>query len=482
VSIEDAINRVNAYTSAVQGAVIVATNATDVFNALALAPPLTLVAPHLGKQGDQNSPIPTGPIVGIPHSSLFGGSGDTSPGGGDTAEDTAAPPAEGESALNALDADFDEREKGLREMIDARKAHLEDEQKGIDEATRHVEALQDAVANATRGLDQMAEQAGLTETSGAGAVVKKLNDQLREAQEKMQYLRDTGQAGTQVTAQQKLIDDLTKKADEAQKTLRVASYEFTHSQAYEAQQALIAKQQKEAELAQARAEKERIRLENEKAESERLAEKLQALEDERGKQRAILDKKKADEDVQLLTATQTQILEHHTTVVQNIAQVMVGSFYATMKVAQDQAAVVADIAATAAADISGSADEAVNNINDAYQHLSDLVDSIGGDSFGSEGFAFGGERSGGAVLANLAKDWVDAAAKLQQKMNDPTARIDFLRIREDFEHTFGRLYGQFDALLRQARLRQTSHIPPKSPFRPSSPSLSSLSSSGSLSG
>jgi trimeric autotransporter adhesin len=117
-----------------------------------------------------------------------------------------------------------------------------------DNLTLKINGLTQNLTDSNAKLDAMREAAGLNTDSGIGAENKKLSDDLNEARARLQYLEDKS-TGTDADKQaiadkQKAVDDMTAKMDESTKQLRIAEYELTHSDAYQAQLAQIAAEQK----------------------------------------------------------------------------------------------------------------------------------------------------------------------------------------------------------------------------------------------
>ena len=81
------------------------------------------------------------------------------------------------------------------------------------------------------------QSAALDPTTG---VVTKINADMADAKDTLQYLIDKGSDAASVAAQTKVVADLQTKLDEASKQQRIATYEFEHSTAYKQQQDEIA--------------------------------------------------------------------------------------------------------------------------------------------------------------------------------------------------------------------------------------------------
>jgi len=162
----------------------------------------------------------------------------------------------------------------------------------------HVTDLQNTLAESNDQLQQMREAAGLNDTSGVGAEKKKLTDDLNEARARLQYLEDRSKGTAEdlkaIETQKKAVDDLTAQLTDAEKRLRIADYELTHSDAWQKELQAIAEQQAVIKAEQQKQADEKKRLDAMKADLAEREAKAQKIADERAAQQAIIDKQQQE--------------------------------------------------------------------------------------------------------------------------------------------------------------------------------------------
>lgn len=133
-------------------------------------------------------------------------------------------------------------------------AALTAEQKQLDALNTAATTLNAAVSEAQAKLqdanDQMAKLATNAGIDNENVGISKLNSQLQDAQATLQYLQDKGRSAADVTAQQNVVTQIQKQLDEANKQLRITTYEFEHSPAYKQQMDAIAAAQKNLDAKQ----------------------------------------------------------------------------------------------------------------------------------------------------------------------------------------------------------------------------------------
>lgn len=128
------------------------------------------------------------------------------------------------------------------------------EQKQLDDLNKTADKLNAAVSTAEANLQaanaemtKLATKAGIDDKNGA---VQKLNAQLQDAQATLQYLQDIGESDAKVKNQQSIVNQIQKQLDDANKQLRITTYEFEHSPAYQKQLDAIAAAQKDLDAKQ----------------------------------------------------------------------------------------------------------------------------------------------------------------------------------------------------------------------------------------
>jgi len=191
---------------------------------------------------------------------------------------------------------LDDAEDQVRARIDEISKAIESEDEKAAAINASIEATNHAITEGEERLRAMADAAGVNEASGAGGKVKALSDSLKEAQDRLQYLRDKGAKEPEIAAAESTITKIQAGLADAEKALRIATYEFEHSDAFKKQQEEIVAEKKKLEdekkALAAEAERQKAVKERAEAEQKRLAE----IEERKRKQQEILDARRRDEE------------------------------------------------------------------------------------------------------------------------------------------------------------------------------------------
>ncbi len=331
--------------------------------------------------------------------------------------------------------------------------------------------LSDAVENANKmiesantALDEMSEKAGVTDKSGAGAKVKDLNAELNEARNRLQYLQDTNASGSAISDQSKTVDSISKQLDEAEKNLRVTTYEFQHSDAYKEQLAAIQKAKDEAAEAKRQAEEEQA--------------KLQQLQTDQQKMQLAITDGITAEGEELVKAAEAVRRGPITVAVKGI-----------LKAGNDAAQAIADSTDKATQSITTATDDATTSLDQATNRALSALEQLqqfAGGNFASEGFDSSGNKTGGAVSYSYAYQLVQQYAQLLALTGlDPQRAVqrerDELVLQRLFSDWFGTRFGRIEDLAKQLLAQSSSSG--KAPIQPRSTSANSTTTTkGSSSG
>lgn len=139
-----------------------------------------------------------------------------------------------------------QEQAALQQDLDARKLQIDALSADVQNVQDEIQATSDTITNADDRIKQLRHDAGVDDKDGA---VTKINDALAEAKDRLQYLTDTSVGATpdviaknrdEIKKTQADIDQMNKDLADASRKQRVADYEFRHSDAYKAQQKIIA--------------------------------------------------------------------------------------------------------------------------------------------------------------------------------------------------------------------------------------------------
>lgn len=273
--------------------------------------------------------------IGIGGGSLYQPRGAVSPGDGLPSD---------EDVMRAQDALYklDDAGAAIQKKIDGINRSLDDEQRAADAIKDSIDATKAAIDASEQTLEDMAAAAGVSDSSGAGAKVKGLSDTLKEAQSRLQYLTDKGADAKTMADAQRSIDDLKLKLDEAQKQLRIATYEFEHSEAYALQQKEIADQKAALKVKEEEQEAEDVRLKAVQARIDAEQKRLDDIDVRRRQQQAIIDARRLADDARQAAEARKE-LEDSLKTLHGESSKFLGSFAASTKqaVAQINDAVMA---------------------------------------------------------------------------------------------------------------------------------------------
>lgn len=249
---------------------------------------------------------------------------------GTTAPDDGLPSDEDVMRAQAALYKLDDTGALIEKKIADITQDLDREQKLADTIKSGIDETNAAIDAGEQKLRDMAAAAGVSDASGAGAQVKGLADTLKEAQARLQYLTDKGADARTVADAQKSIDDLRLRLDDAQKQLRIATYEFEHSEAYALQQKEIADQKEALKAKEEEQKAEDVRLKAVQARIDAEKKRLDDLDVRRRQQQAIIDAKRLADDTKQAADARKE-LEDSLKTLHGESSKFLGSFAATSK-------------------------------------------------------------------------------------------------------------------------------------------------------
>jgi membrane protein involved in colicin uptake len=367
-----------------------------------------------------------------------------------------APSADEETARAELRIiELDESAAKLKDDLVQHRAIVAREEATAAAIGDHVTDLRNALAESNNQLQQMREAAGLSDSSGVGAEKKKLTDDLNEARTRLQYLEDTSKGTKQdldaIETQKKVVDDLTVQLTDAEKRLRIADYELTHSDAWRKELQAIADQQAVIKAEQQKQAEEQKRVDALKADLAAREAEAQKLADERAKQQAILDKKQQEaqaaataqrkaeleKELGLISeATQLHVLTLHAAAAEAVVQVraavdqastqLQGTVTQATQTIGDTAAAVVTTASTAiAANLSAAMQSLLGLVSGGPQNSTDVQSGPNsrdvGSPFAGQFFGDNGEIAGGSIGDPTYASFVQAFADSKQRYLDDNA-------------------------------------------------------------
>jgi hypothetical protein len=323
-------------------------------------------------------------------SALSGISAIGAPSGAAPIDDATAKRAE----LNIIE--LDETAAKISADVDQHKELVKSEEAVATKIGEHISDLQNTLTESNDQLAKMREAAGLSDSSGVGAEKKKLTDDLNEARARLQYLEDKSKGTAEdlkaIEEQKKAVTDLTAQLTDAEKRLRIADYELTHSDAWQKQLQAIADQQAVIKAEQQKQADEKKHLDEMKEDLAAREAKAQKVADDRAAQQAILDKQQQDAQA-AATAQRKADLEKELGDVATVTTARVGIIHAAAAAAvqtvqtavSDAGTQLQDVAAQVSTTIANTATQAVETAGTAIKAqvssaMKSLLDLVGGGS------------------------------------------------------------------------------------------------------
>jgi len=398
----------------------------------------------------------------------------TSPASGNSSDDAKA---SAQAELNIIN--IDEEAARLQADLDQHKQLVTDEEAVATKMGEHVTDLQNSLQESNDQLQKMRDAAGLGDSSGVGAEKKKLTDDLNEARARLQYLEDTSK-GTKddlaaIETQKKAVDDLTTQLNDAEKRIRIADYELTHSDAYKQQLQQIADQQAAIVAEQQKQADEKKHLDELKEDLATREAAAQKLADERAAQQAILNKqqndaqaaataqRKADLEKELgvltehttlqgltlhaaaaeaVTDVQTAVNQASTTIQGTVGQ-------ATQTIGTVAATAVTDAGTRIAAHLSAAMKSLLDLVSGGDQTSQDVSGGAKGRDIGSQFagqfFDDTGQIAGGAIGDPTYATWVQAFMDSKKRYEEDAATPG----RQGFQFQEARQQQQLEAIWQQ---------------------------------
>lgn len=330
--------------------------------------------------------------------------------------------------------ELDESEARLKDDLERHQAIVTREEAAATAIGNHITDLQNALADSNDQLRKMREVAGLDDASGVGAEKKKLAADLAEANIRLRYLEDTSKGTADdlraMEAQKKAVEDLTAQLNDAEKRFRVADYELTHSDAWQAQLKAIADQQAVIAKAQQQQAAEQKRIDVMKADLAVREAAIQKLEAERAQQQAILDKQQKEAAAQAAADRKAQLQQELgmlSTAAQQHVAVLKATGAAVEQQVQNAGVTIQAAAVTASTSIATNATAVVQAAGTAIaqrmsESLANLLSILTGGAGGPTGA--GGGNYGGQGFEDRSKDpFAQEMAKRMPNSPDPRGEM-----------------------------------------------------------